>query len=277
MAKKKRVLVFGAHPDDCDVKCGGIAIKYGDAGHIVKFVSTTNGATGHHEIGGIELARRRYAEAQASKEIAKLADYQVLDWHTGELIPSVFFRKEIIKIIREFLPDIIITHRPNDYHPDHRYTSQLVQDASYIITVPNMVPLTDIMPKMPVIFYMWDTFKKPNPFCADIVVDIDNAMDRKLDMLHCHKSQMYEWIPFNQNVLKEVPESDADRRRWLEESVFPRRNWGLEGAYRDRVIELYGEEKANSIRYIEAFELCEYGQQIGLDKKSISEIFPFYD
>ncbi len=149
MDAQLRVLVFGAHPDDADIKCGGLALRLCDAGHIVKFVSCTNGATGHYEIGGIELARRRYAEAQASARVAGLAEYQILDWNTGELEPNVYNRKAVICIIREFHPDLIITHRPNDYHPDHRSTSQLVQDASYIITVPNMQPLTPALRRSP--------------------------------------------------------------------------------------------------------------------------------
>lgn len=266
-----RVLVFGAHPDDADINCGGLALKYSSQGHIVKFVSCTNGATGHFGIGGIELARRRYLEAQESAKIANLNEYQILDWHTGELEPTVVNRKVIIKIIRDFKPDLIITHRPNDYHPDHRYTSQLVQDASYIITVPNMLPLTDIVTKTPVICYMHDDFQKPYPFRPDIVVGIDDVIDKKLAMLHCHKSQMYEWLPYNNGVLDQVPTGDEDRRNWLKEhydSVW--RN--IADLYRQRLVEIYGPERGRAIRYAETYEICEYGAD--LPNEDMYRLFP---
>src|SRR6185437_10422610 len=128
-----RVLVFGAHPDDPDATAGGVAALYGQAGHEVMFVSLTNGDAGHHEIGGVELAKRRYAEAQAVARTLGLTAYQVLDNHDGELEPSLTNRRQVIRIIREFTPDLILTPRPNDYHPDHRYTSVLVQDAAYMV------------------------------------------------------------------------------------------------------------------------------------------------
>jgi LmbE family N-acetylglucosaminyl deacetylase len=267
-----RVLVIGAHPDDADICCGGLALKYSSQGHIVKFVSCTNGATGHFNIGGIELARRRYAEAQESATIANLSEYQILDWHTGELEPTVVNRKVIIKIIRDFKPDLIITHRPNDYHPDHRYTSQLVQDASYIITVPNMLPLTDIVTKTPVICYVYDEFQKPYPFRPDVVVSIDDVIDKKISMLHCHESQMYEWIPYNNGILDQVPADDDDRRKLLEEQYDP--VWrNIADLYRERLIKLYGPEKGRAIKYAEAYEICEYGS--ALPNEEIFRLFPF--
>jgi LmbE family N-acetylglucosaminyl deacetylase len=56
--------------------------------------------------------------------------------HDGELLPNLGNRRQVIRLIRSFHPDLVLTHRPNDYHPDHRYTSQLVQAAAYLITVP---------------------------------------------------------------------------------------------------------------------------------------------
>src|SRR5579884_6894 len=171
-----RILVFGAHPDDPDASAGGVAALYGRQGHQVKFVSLTNGDAGHHEIGGVGLARRRYAETQAVANVLGLAEYQVLDNHDGELEPTLANRRQVIRIIREFEPDLILSPRPNDYHPDHRYTSILVQDAAYMVTVPNIVALTDHLRKNPVIAYVSDTFRKPYPFSPDVVVDVTEAM-----------------------------------------------------------------------------------------------------
>lgn len=270
--KPLRILVFGAHPDDCDIKAGGIALKYSALGHRVKFVSVTNGDTGHFEIGGIELAHRRYAETQAVAQLAGI-DYQVLDIHNGELEPSVANRKVIIRIIREFQPDLVLTHRPNDYHPDHRYTSLLVQDAAYIVTVPNMVPLTPHLQYNPVICYLSDNFQKPNPFTPDVVVGIDGVIEKKMDLLHCHTSQMYEWLPYNANRLQDVPKGDRARRVWMGKQRKPAFEQAAE-KYRDRLVALYGKTKGEKIRYAEAFEVCEYGGRLTEQNRGV--LFPFF-
>jgi len=272
--EKLKIMVIGAHPDDADIRCGGLALKYIAGGHTVKFLSTTNGDTGHHQIGGIELARRRHAEAQASARVAGLAEYEILDLHNGELEPSVANRKLIIRIIREYNPDLIITHRPNDYHPDHRYTSQLVQDASYIVTVPNMVALTDILPRTPKICYMHDQFRKPLPFQPDVVVGIDEVIDKKVEMMHCHESQFYEWLPFNQGNPEEVPVEPQQRKQWLASCRLPYFE-NIATEYRQVLIELYGEARGREMRYAEAFEGCEYGA--GFSKDDIQALFPFFD
>ena len=268
-----RVLVIGAHPDDPDFVCGGTAVLWAAAGHVVKFVSTTSGDTGHHAIGGIELARRRLAEARSSASLAGVVEYQILDNHTGELEPSVANRRALIRLIREFAPDLVLSHRPYDYHPDHRATGQLVMDSSYILTVPNMVALTDALPRQPVILSLEDTFTRPCPFQADVVVGIDAAIERKLDMLHRHVSQVYEWLPFNQGVLDQVPAGDADRRRWLADR-YRARFEDPARRYREKLVERYGAERGKAIRYAEAFEVSEYGAQP--DEKTIRRLFPFF-
>ena len=266
-----RLLVVGAHPDDCEVRAGGLTAMYRDLGHEVYFLSMTNGATGHHDMGGVELARRRREEADAVAA-ANGIEYTILDNHCGELEPSVANRKEVIRQIRQIQPDLVLTHRPWDYHPDHRYTGMLVQDASYILTVPNMVPLTPHLLRMPVIMYLYDNFKKPIPFQPDIAVDIDAVVDRKIDMLHCHTSQFYEWLPYNRNELDKVPDDEAGRREYLA-------NWRLSQMvevaqrHRDRLVALYGVEKGNNTRYAEAFETCEYGAALTADAKA--RLFPF--
>jgi len=277
MKNPLRVLMIGAHPDDSDVSCGGIAAKYAALGHVVKFVSCTNGATGHYAIGGIELARRRFAEAQASAEVAGISEYQILDWHTGELEPSVTRRKEIIRIMREFRPDVLFTHRPNDYHPDHRATSQLVMDASYIVMVPNMLPLTDALASAPVICYLRDDFEQPTPFRCDVVVDIGDTIETKYDMLHQHVSQFYEWLPYGHNMLDAVPETEAERRAWLIQSFLPTVFPGLfdtAGKFRRELSRFYGPESGGTIEYAEAFEISSYGARCPDER--IREIFPFF-
>lgn len=268
-----RILAFGAHPDDCDIKVGGMAIKYARKGHEVKFVSVTNGDTGHHEMGGGPLARRRYEEAQRSAEIAGI-EYEILDIHNGQLMPTLENRRLLVRIIREFSPDLVLTHRPNDYHPDHRYTSQLVQDAAYTVTIPNVEALTPHLMRNPVIAYMSDRFQKPYPFSPDVAVGIDDVLGTKLDMLHRHESQMYEWLPYNQGIEDQVPEGNRERREWLEEWRAPAFE-EIADRYRDLLKELYGKERGGKIQYAEALESCEYGSP--LTEENLPTLFPFFD
>ncbi len=272
---KLTLLVIGAHPDDPEVWCGGTAIRYAEEGHRVVFVAATNGATGHHEIGGIELARRRYEEAQKSAGIGGISEYRIWDNHTGELEPSLHHRKAVIRLIREIDPDLIFTHRPYDYHPDHRYVSQLVLDASYVVTVPNMQPLTDIPSGMPKICYMYDRFTRPLPFQPDIVVPIDDVIDTKFDMIDCHVSQMYEWIPYNRKITETLPENLNDKSKrieWLKEQRLELYEKIAE-QYRDVLAQEIGEEAASKVKYAEAFEGCEYGA--GFDTAEGKALFPF--
>ncbi len=268
-----RILCIGAHPDDCDIYMGGVAIKYTRQGHQVKFVSTTNGDTGHHQMGGGPLARRRYDEAQRSAAIAGIT-YEILDIHNGQLMPTLENRWRITAIIREFGPDLVITHRPNDYHPDHRYTSQLVQDAAYTVTIPNVQALTPHLRYNPVICYMSDNFQKPYPFCPDVVVDVDDAQEDKLRMLNCHESQAYEWLPYNWGLEEPVPQEPEKRQEWLREQWNPQ-FLDISNRYRERLKELYGEERGAQIQYAEAFEICEYGAPLSED--NIPTVFPFFE
>ncbi len=266
------ILIFGAHPDDPDYIAGGTAALYAQQGHRVKMVSLTNGDAGHHEQGGAPLAWRRRAEAAAAGK-ALGVEYITLDIHDGALLPSLENRHTVIAIIREFQPDLITVHRPNDYHPDHRYASQLVQDASYMVTVPNVVSHVPHLRIMPVIAHTWDHFQKPYPFQADVVVAIDETVEQKVDALHCHTSQMYEWLPYNGRYLEEVPADLATRRAWLRQ----RQDLRLRRAadlYREKLVAVYGEQKGNQIQYAEAFEVCEYGTP--LTDENRNKLFPFF-
>jgi N-acetylglucosamine malate deacetylase 1 len=136
---KLRIIAFGAHPDDCELKAGGVAAKWAARGHHVKFVSVTNGDIGHWKMAGGPLARRRTEEVKKAARILKIHT-QVLDIHDGELEPTLENRRTITRLIRQWKADIVLAHRPNDYHPDHRYTGVLVQDAAYMVTVPFFCP-----------------------------------------------------------------------------------------------------------------------------------------
>jgi LmbE family N-acetylglucosaminyl deacetylase len=266
-----RIIVIGAHPDDADIKAGGTAAKWCALGHVVQLVSLTNGQAGHQTLYGPRLAQRRKAEAQSSAASIG-ATYLVLDHPDGELDDRLEYRNQIIKLLRAFRPDLVITHRSTDYHPDHRFAGLLVQDASYLVTVPAICPETPHLPRSPVILYFSDAFKKPCRFEPHIVVDIEEQMDQLVGMLHCHESQFYEWLPWNAGYAEQVPASETERRTWLGERI-RRRIRPLADRYRELVVATYGQERGSKVQYIEAFEVSEYGAP--LDIAARQRLFPF--
>src|SRR5881398_840034 len=146
---KLRIICFGAHPDDCELQAGGVAALWSAKGHKVKFVSVTNGDIGHWREAGAPLARRRKAEVEAAARILGI-ETEVLDIHDGELEPTLENRKKVARLIREWQADIVLFHRPYDYHPDHRYVGVLVQDAAVVVVAPFFTPDTDPTQKNPV-------------------------------------------------------------------------------------------------------------------------------
>jgi N-acetylglucosamine malate deacetylase 1 len=266
-----QILIVGAHPDDADIKAGGTAAKWCALGHVVRLVSLTDGRAGHQTMHGPSLARRRRAEAQAAAAVIG-ATYEVCDQPDGELDDRLECRHQVIRLIRRFRPDLIITHRSTDYHPDHRFAGLLVQDASYLVTVPAICPDVPHLPRSPLILYFSDSFKKPCRFEPHVVVDIDDEFDLLVAMLHCHQSQFYEWLPYNAGHLDQVPEHETARREWLAERI-GRRLRPLAVRERDLVIRTYGPERGQQVRYIEAFEVSEYGAP--LDREARTRLFPF--
>ena len=264
---KIRIIMIGAHPDDCDEDGGGTAALFAQMGYAVKFVSVTNGDAGHQALKGKELAKRRFAETQESAKRLGVT-YDVLDNHDGLLMPSIEVRLEIIRKIREWNADVVIAPRPNDYHPDHRYTGVLVQDAAYMVSVPNIAPDVPALKKNPVFLYYQDHFQRPNPFRPDIAVDITSVYDKKVSGLDAHESQMYEWLPWIGHYLDQVPKDKNERIQWLAKqragTITPEIKTALE--------KWYGKDKAAQVKYAEAFEICEYGTQP--NDEQIKRLFP---
>lgn len=272
-AAELRIIAFGAHPDDCELKASGVAAKWVAQGHKVKFVAVTNGDIGHYQMAGGVLANRRTAEVQACAEILGI-EAEVLDNHDGELLPTLENRKQIARLIREWQADIVLSPRPNDYHPDHRYTAILVQDAAFMVTVPFFTPDTPRVEKNPVFLYYSDRFQKPYPFEADLVVGIDEVSDKKYSCMGALKSQFSEWNAWLDGYIGEVPKEEEARKAYIK-GRFQRRDAAVADRYRDRLIALYGERKGKAVKYAEAFELCEYGSQPSLEE--LKKLFPFFD
>jgi N-acetylglucosamine malate deacetylase 1 len=274
---KLRIIIFGAHPDDAEYKCGGTAAKWANLGHHVKLVSVTNGDIGHWNMAGGPLAQRRTAEVHAAaKHLGVTAE--VLDIHDGELMPTLENRKLITRLIREWQADIVISHRPWDYHPDHRYVGVLVQDAAFMVTVPFICPDTPPLKRNPVFLFSSDGFQRPYPFQADIAVSVDDVFEQKLDGINELVSQAYEGGANGSEEYVQTrvpPESDPEARRaWLKQR-WSARQGGLANRYRDSLIEWYGDERGKEVQFAEAFEICEYGRRPS--PAEIRTLFPFFD
>jgi LmbE family N-acetylglucosaminyl deacetylase len=271
---KLRIICFGAHPDDCELQASGVATMWAAKGHHVKFVSVTNGDIGHWKEAGGPLALRRKAEVEHAAKILGITT-EVLDIHDGELLPSLEYRRMITRLIREWNADVVMSPRPNDYHPDHRYTGVLVQDAAYMVTVPFFGPDIPPLKKNPAFFYYPDRFQKPNPFRPDVIVSIDTVIEKKLDALGVIVSQFYEGgANGSADLMPSDPAKQKDRHRQVREG-FARRNQGIAQQFRDKLNDWYGQERSSQIKHAEAFEICEYGRRP--DKNELKKLFPFFD
>jgi len=267
---KLRILVIGAHPDDCEIKAGGVTAMYRQLGHEVKFVSVTNGEAGHHIHFAGHLAEIRRKETEAVAELMGI-EYEVLTNRDGHLQPTLECRSRMIALIRRYRPDLILTHRPNDYHPDHRATSTLVCDAAYMVIVPHIVPEVPALRVNPVIAYLSDHFQRPYPFSPTVAIDVEPVLETIVDQMECHKSQFHEWLPWTLYQEHEIPADPAGRRAYTKR-FYTSFNGPLADRYRDLVIQTYGEDRGAKIRFIEAFEPCEYGSPLTEANKKV--LFP---
>jgi LmbE family N-acetylglucosaminyl deacetylase len=271
---KLRIICFGAHPDDCEIQAGGVAAMWAAKGHKVKFVSVTNGDIGHWRDAGGPLARRRADEVHEAARILGITT-DVLDIHDGELLPTLENRRTLTRLIREWHADIVMGPRPNDYHPDHRYTGVLVQDAAYMVTVPNFCPDVPFLRDNPVFLYYPDGFQKPNPFQPDVVVAIDGVMSKKLDALGAIVSQFAEGgANGTADLMPEDPAKQAKRKQEVRDG-FAHRSESLAQRFRGKLGDWYGSDEANRVKYVEAFEICEYGKRP--DKAELARLFPFFN
>ncbi|MFK5923737.1 MAG: PIG-L family deacetylase [Verrucomicrobiota bacterium] len=272
---KLRIICFGAHPDDAEYKSGGTAAKWAAMGHHVKMVSVTNGDIGHWKEAGGALAKRRTHEAAETSKILGSTS-KVMDIHDGELMPTLENRKRIVRLIREWNADIVIAHRPWDYHPDHRYVGILLQDAAFMVAVPFFCPDTPALKKNPVFLYSSDRFQKPYPFTPTIAVDIDDVMDQKVRAVEQLRTQNYEGGVFGSDEkMAKIPSPDDKEARFeYMKKSWSRRNGREADKYRDLLIKYYGKEHGEKVKHAETFEICEYGRQPSA--ADIKKLFPFY-
>ncbi len=269
--KEKRVIVICAHPDDAELTTGGTAILLSRSGYKVKLVSLTNGNKGHHKGTKNEIAIRRYNETQEVKKRMN-CEYEILNNEDGELEANLKNRMEVIRLIREWKADIVITHPSYDYHPDHRNTSLLVQDAAFLVNVPKILPEVPALTESPLFLYTRGRYadrQKPNP---DIVVDITPVVREKAYIIDAHASQIYEWLPWINRSNKIIPDTQEEKIEYILKEYVLKRG---EIKEKDRhVVEKWYGSRAKEVKTIEAFEICEFGRAV--NDQDIRELFPMF-
>ncbi|MEM7473654.1 MAG: PIG-L family deacetylase [Planctomycetota bacterium] len=262
-----KILVLGAHPDDAEVYAGGLLVRQCQLGATVRIVSVTDGSSGHQSIAPEKLKKIRRVEAKAAGERIG-AEYVTWDFRDGYLEPNTQVREAIIAEIRQFGPDLVLTHRTNDYHPDHRAVGTAVQDASYLVTVPNVCRATPALGQDPVVAYMCDMFSRPNRLRVDIAIDIGPEFDKAISMAACHESQFFDWLAHHDGLLHEVPESPEERHRWLSGRFIELHQQRLAFFRRElSTLALSGDPPK-----VELFEVSEYAGKLAPDSRK--QLFP---
>ncbi len=278
---KLKILVLAAHPDDAEVYVAGLLCIYRSLGHEVKIISLTNGNAGHYEMDREELAKRRSKEGKvAAASIG--ATFEAWLHPDGELSPTIEIREQVIRELREYAPDLVLTHRFCDYHPDHRAVGQLVQDAAYLFSVPKIVPEVEVPSTSPIVAYMPDLFTRPYPLDPHVIVDITPFIDQAVRMLACHESQVFEWLPYNQKLMDTLPESYEGKLKWLRD-IFDIRRKPFNDRYKKEIEAVYGEgcltRSENPVELVEILELSEYSDSVlasgEMDPEVKKRLFPF--
>lgn len=271
------ILAIGAHPDDIEGHIGGTVALYAKRGDKVKFVSVTDGSKGHFAPEYIadpdSLVRRRYKEITAAAAMIG-AEYECMGIPDGEVYVNPANTESMVRIIRSYGPhgqgpDLVLLNRPTDYHRDHRYTAQLVLDATYMLTVPPMCPDTRHLDRMPVFAYWHDDFTEGGIFRAEVAVPVDGTIETKIDMVCKHESQFYEWLPYNAGVLETFPKDPEGRRAKVAERYYESGRH-QRGKYSTLVSSL-----GRDCRYVEAFQISEYGRTPA--DEELSTLFPLTD
>jgi LmbE family N-acetylglucosaminyl deacetylase len=271
-ARQLRIIAFGAHPDDAELKFAGTAALFAAQGAKVKLVAMTNGDVGHFSQAGGPLAQRRKAEVEACHAQLGVAT-DVFDIHDGELMPDLETRKKVANVIRDWQADIVLSHRPYDYHPDHRAVGQLAEDTAVVVAAPFFAPYTPPTKGNPIYLFYSDGFKKPYPFDPIIAVGIDDVAQKKWDCISALPSQFGDADSWQARYGRNVPADDAGRKAFLLDIV-KQRNANEANQYRDLLVKLYGEQKGRAIKYAETFELNQYGA--GATADDLKKMFPTF-
>jgi N-acetylglucosamine malate deacetylase 1 len=268
--EKIRLMVVAAHPDEADMYAGGTAALFAEMGAAVKFLSLTSGDAGHYEIGGIQLARRRWQEAQQAAACLGIEQYEVLNEHDGELYPTKEVRNQVIERVRGWEPDIVIGFHPDGWgHPDNRNAGKALADAMSFIGVPNVMPNIPAVKKPILCLWMWD-YSTMGIHEHDIALDVTPTIEKKLLACDAHATQFYEFAPWGRGMINEVPQG------WEGKRAFILKYWSefmyTQASQRQGLVRWYGSSTAASIGFAETFQIAPYGSHPA--EKELRRLFP---
>ena len=250
------VLYLGAHPDDFDYSLSAQAVKLVRAGAKVTAVAFCNGNKGHVDMAPEDLAARRLKEAQAAAKVYGLERYVVNECPDCELDASRAWRERMGRLVRDLAPDMVLTHRPVDYHADHRAVGQVSQDLAYFLGVPHWCADTPVPEKLPFFLYTVDAFTLPRRLRPDLVIDCGDALEIAAKGISCHVSQLFEWTPPQDGIDPKTLSTPEIRWNYIRTYV---RNYYLDfaGRYPDLVERLFGRRDEP----VTVAELSEYSRE----------------
>ena len=197
----------------------------------------------------------------------------VLDIHDGELMPDLETRKKVAGLIREWQADIVLSHRPWDYHPDHRAVGKLAEDAAVVVAAPFFAPYTQAVKKNPIFLFYSDGFQKPYPFDPIIAVGFDEVAQKKWDCIGDMPSQFADADSWQARYRGNAPATQEARAAYILGQV-QQRSAAVANQYRSLLVKLYGDQKGRAVKYAEAFELNQYGSPATADE--LKQMFPTF-
>ena len=187
------ILAIGAHPDDVEESCGGTLAKFASQGHKIFIATATNGNVGSSTLSMEEIANVRKEEARKAAAIIG-AEYICLDYDDEMFFEDREARLKFIDLVRYCKADLILTHNPEDYNPDHELTSKIINDIAVMIPVAKLKTPNEPYDKIPIIAYFEPVAGLG--FVPTEYVDITDFMDTKIQMMNCHQSQI-SWMSDN--------------------------------------------------------------------------------
>ncbi len=192
-----KVLAIGAHPDDIEISCAGTLAKMVQSGHEVVICHVSDGDKGHYEIPSEELIVIRKQEAQLAGAVIGCPVIS-LGMRDGRILADNETNRALfMDLLCSVQPDLVITHAPNDYMPDHVAVSRLVFDTTFLATLPGASQNHPFAAKVPSLFYM-DNLSGID-FQPTLYVDITDTFTTKATMLEQHQSQLV-WLKEHDNV-----------------------------------------------------------------------------
>lgn len=197
--KGMKILALAAHPDDIEFMCAGTLILLKARGHEIALATVNNGSCGSATLSPDEIARVRALESRCAAELIG-ATFDCVGIPDLESVFDNPTRRKTAELMRRAQPDIVFTHFPGDYMPDHEIANLLARDATFTATLGNYATLAPhpapILKRLPYLYYFspmegLDHFGQD--VLLDIMVDVGSVMDKKAAMLCCHASQR-EWL-----------------------------------------------------------------------------------